>query len=119
MKINVRGIRFRLTSWYMLALAIILAAFGITIYFSLSHALRRNIDASIQSQAEWIAGVLDMMDEGLDFGEFIEDLSEHTSERKGELYIQVRQIVLNLLELLLKQPEIDISKVKLKMSLFH
>ena len=75
----------------MLALAIILAAFGITIYFSLSHALRRNIDASIQSQAEWIAGVLDMMDEGLDFGEFIEDLSEHTSERKGELYIQVRQ----------------------------
>jgi len=90
MKLNVRSIRFRLTFWYMLVLMIILLAFSIIVYFSLSHTLKRNIDVSIQSQAEWIAGVLDMLDEGFDFEEFKEDLTEHTSKRKEESYVQIR-----------------------------
>jgi two-component system OmpR family sensor kinase len=91
MSLNVKSIHFRLTSWYMLVLMTILVAFSIVVYFSLAHSLNRNIDASIQSQAEWIAGVLDMIDEGIDFEEFKEDLTEHASGREKDQYIQIRQ----------------------------
>lgn len=90
MKLHVRSIHFRLTSWYMLVLGISLLAFSVIVYFSLARALRRNTDNSIQSQAEWIAGVLGMLDEGLNFEEFSEDLTERISKRKGEYYIQIR-----------------------------
>jgi len=90
MKFNVRSIRFRLTFWYMLVLLIILIIFSGIVYFSLAQALRRNADDSMQSQAEWIAGVLDMLDEGLDFEDFSEDLTEHIADREEKLYIQVR-----------------------------
>ena len=45
------SIRLRLTLWYVLLLAVILAVFIASVYFVLSHNLYNNLDESIQNQA--------------------------------------------------------------------
>ena len=45
------SIRIRLTLWYVLVLAVILAAFGAGVYLTLRHILHSNLDESIQNQA--------------------------------------------------------------------
>jgi heavy metal sensor kinase len=46
-----RSIRIRLTLWYVLLLAVILAAFSAGIYVTLSHSLYANLDDSIEARA--------------------------------------------------------------------
>ena len=100
MRLRGKSIRFRLTLWYTLILMTIMAAFSILIYFSLKHSLVRSLDASIRSEGEWVAGIIDMIDdEADDLEEFEEDLedsledllSEYTSGGRRSQYIQIRR----------------------------
>src|SRR3989304_3469788 len=47
-----RSIRLRLTLWYVLLLAIILAAFSVGIYVTLRHNLYANLDDSLETRAD-------------------------------------------------------------------
>ncbi len=47
-----RSIRVRLTLWYIVLLAIILAAFSVGIYVTLRHSLYANLDDSLEVRAE-------------------------------------------------------------------
>jgi heavy metal sensor kinase len=49
--LGLRSIRLRLTLWYVLLLAIILAAFSAGIYVTLRHNLYANLDDSLQTRA--------------------------------------------------------------------
>jgi heavy metal sensor kinase len=49
--LGLRSIRLRLTLWYVLLLAIILAGFSAGIYFTLRHNLYGNLDDSLQTRA--------------------------------------------------------------------
>ena len=51
-------IRLRLTLWYVLLLALILAAFAAGVYLLLRHSLYQNIDESIQNQANALMNVI-------------------------------------------------------------
>ena len=51
-------IRLRLTLWYLLLLAVILAAFSAGIYLLLRHNLYQNLDDSIQSRASALLNVI-------------------------------------------------------------
>ena len=44
------SIRLRLTLWYVLLLAVILAVFIASVYFVLSHNLYNNLDESVTSR---------------------------------------------------------------------
>jgi len=48
--LGLRSIRFRLTLWYVLLLAIILAGFSAGIYVTLRHNLYANLDDSLQTR---------------------------------------------------------------------
>ena len=52
------SIRLRLTLWYVLLLAVILASFTTSIYFVLRHVLYNNLDESIQNQAGALWGTI-------------------------------------------------------------
>ena len=53
-----RSIRLRLTLWYVLLLAIILAAFSAGIYLALRHGLYANLDDSIEARANDLLGII-------------------------------------------------------------
>ncbi|HUS81858.1 MAG TPA: two-component sensor histidine kinase, partial [Dehalococcoidia bacterium] len=53
-----RSVRFRLTLWYVLLLAIILAAFSTGIYLALRHNLHANLDDSIEARANDLLGII-------------------------------------------------------------
>ena len=53
-----RSIRLRLTLWYVLLLAIILAAFSAGIYLALRHSLYANLDDSIEARANDLLGII-------------------------------------------------------------
>lgn len=53
-----RSVRLRLTLWYVLLLAIILAAFSAGIYLTLRHNLYDNLDDSIQNRANILLDVM-------------------------------------------------------------
>jgi heavy metal sensor kinase len=53
-----RSIRLRLTLWYVLLLAIILAAFSAGIYSALRHSLYANLDDSIEARANDLLGII-------------------------------------------------------------
>ena len=63
------SIRVRLTLWYVLLLAIVLAFFGVVVFLSLRHVLYSNLDASIRSSADAILGTI-QLEEGGDFPAF-------------------------------------------------
>jgi heavy metal sensor kinase len=52
------SIRLRLTFWYVLVLAIILAAFSTGIYLTLGQSLYANLDDSIESRANDLSGLV-------------------------------------------------------------
>lgn len=54
----VRSIRFRLTLWYVLLLALILAAFSAGIYLTLRHNLYANLDDSVETRADDLMGLV-------------------------------------------------------------
>ena len=58
------SIRVRLTLWYVLLLAIVLAVFGGAVYLSLRHVLYSNLDASIESSADAILGTIRLEEGG-------------------------------------------------------
>jgi len=58
----VRSIRFRLTLWYVLLLAIILAGFSAGVYLTLRQRLNENLDDSLQSRASVLVAALDYQD---------------------------------------------------------
>ena len=100
MRLSGKSIQFRLTLWYTLILMVILLAFSILVYFSLNHSLVRSLDSAIQSEGEWLAGIIDMIDdEADDLEEFEEDLedsledllSEYASGERRSQYIQIRR----------------------------
>jgi heavy metal sensor kinase len=51
----IRSIRFRLTLWYIVLLAVILAAFCVAIYFMMRNSLYENLDDSLEERAEELA----------------------------------------------------------------
>jgi heavy metal sensor kinase len=53
-----RSVRLRLTLWYVLLLAIILAAFSAGIYLTLRHNLYANLDDSIQNRANILLDIV-------------------------------------------------------------
>jgi heavy metal sensor kinase len=53
-----RSVRLRLTLWYVLLLAIILAAFSAGIYLTLRHNLYDNLDDSIQNRANILLDIM-------------------------------------------------------------
>ena len=53
-----RSIRLRLTLWYVLLLAVILAAFSTGIYLALRHGLYANLDDSIEARANDLLGII-------------------------------------------------------------
>ena len=56
--LGLRSIRFRLTLWYVLLLAVILAAFSAGVYLTLRHNLYGNLDNSIEDRAEVLLSII-------------------------------------------------------------
>ncbi len=54
----IRSIRLRLTLWYVLLLAIALAAFGAGIYLTLRHNINDGLDESVRNRANLLADVV-------------------------------------------------------------
>lgn len=50
-----RSLRFKLTLWYVLILAVLLISFSTFLYFTLSKSLHRDVDNKLRSLAEFIA----------------------------------------------------------------
>lgn len=55
-----RSIRVRLTIWYVVVLAVVLAAFSAGVYFAMRTSLYSNIDDSLTSRAEALDGAIDV-----------------------------------------------------------
>lgn len=60
-----RSLRFRLTLWYVLLLAITLAVFSAGVYLALRENLRSNLDSSLDARASIVSGLV-ADDAGLD-----------------------------------------------------
>jgi len=56
--LNRRGIRVRLTLWYLLVLAVVLALFGGGVYFALRESLDDGLEASVRSRSDALLGVI-------------------------------------------------------------
>lgn len=56
--LSFRSLRLRLALWYVLLLAIILAAFSAGIYLALRHSLYANLDDSIEARANDLLGII-------------------------------------------------------------
>lgn len=57
-----RGIRVRLTLWYLLVLAVVLALFGGGVYFALRESLNDGLEASVRSRSDALLGVIRLED---------------------------------------------------------
>jgi heavy metal sensor kinase len=53
-----RSLRTRLTLWYVLLLAIALAAFGAAIYVTLRHSLNEGLNDSVENRVELLSGLV-------------------------------------------------------------
>jgi heavy metal sensor kinase len=59
-----RGIRLRLTLWYLLVLAIVLALFGGGVYFALRESLDDSLDASVRGRSDALLSVVQISESG-------------------------------------------------------
>ncbi|HKT38473.1 MAG TPA: HAMP domain-containing protein, partial [Ktedonobacterales bacterium] len=50
-----RSVRFRLTLWYLALLAVIIGAFGLTVYFAQQHSLTTQFDDLLRTRVQQIA----------------------------------------------------------------
>ncbi len=57
-----RSLRFRLTLWYVLLLAVILAGFSAGVYLALRQRLYENLDDSLQNRASVLLGAIQYQD---------------------------------------------------------
>lgn len=62
--LNRRGIRVRLTLWYLLVLAVVLALFGGGVYFALRESLDDGLDASVRGRSNALMSVVQVEDDG-------------------------------------------------------
>jgi heavy metal sensor kinase len=62
--LNRRGIRVRLTLWYLLVLAVVLALFGGGVYFALRESLDDGLEASVWSRSDALLSVIQLEADG-------------------------------------------------------
>ncbi len=70
-----RSIRVRFTGWYLVILAVLLILLSIGLYFTISLALRRDIDAGLRHRSEQLAGTRGILQSARE-GRFEEALGE-------------------------------------------
>lgn len=58
------SIRIRITLWYVVVLAVVLALFSLGVTFGLRRSLERNLEASIERRATTLASIVDVRDDG-------------------------------------------------------
>jgi heavy metal sensor kinase len=71
----IHSIKFRFTIWYLLVLAILLAALSIGVYFYLSRSLYRNLDDSLELRSTQLCSISTIL-ESINQGEFEQELGE-------------------------------------------
>ena len=59
-----RGIRVRLTLWYLAVLTVVLALFGGGVYLALRESLDDSLEATVLSRSEALMSVVQMKDAG-------------------------------------------------------
>ena len=78
-----RSLRTRLTLWYVLLLAITLAAFSGGVYLAMRGSLYANLDDSLESRAEIVSGIL------TEEGKFDPDVMIAGDPAEGEEFVRV------------------------------
>ncbi len=90
-----RSIRVRFTGWYLVVLAILLVLLSVGLYFTISHTLRRNIDAGLIHRSEQLAGTRGILQSARE-GRFKEALGElvafYTRSDDGYEVVATREI---------------------------
>jgi heavy metal sensor kinase len=71
----IHSVKFRFTVWYLLVLAILLAALSIGVYFYLSRSLYRNLDDSLELRSIQLQSIPAIL-ESINQGEFEQELGE-------------------------------------------
>src|SRR5689334_24908710 len=61
-----RSVRFRLTLWYLALLAVIISAFGLTVYYAQEHSLATQFDDTLRTRVQQIALTYDATTRQLD-----------------------------------------------------
>jgi len=69
-----KSIKFRLTVWYLVAIAVLLAVFGAVAYYLLSKNLYRNLDESLQARVTEIQGSITVENGQFRFEQKFDDL---------------------------------------------
>ena len=69
-----KSIKFRLTVWYLVAIALLLAAFGGVAYFMLSRDLYRNLDETLRARVGELQGSIKVNDHQISFEQKFNDL---------------------------------------------
>lgn len=69
-----KSIKFRLTVWYLVAIAVLLIVFGAVAYYLLSKNLYRNLDESLRARVVEIQGSLKIVNNVMQFEEKFNDL---------------------------------------------
>ncbi len=86
---NTRSIRFRLTVWYAGLLALLLALFGVAVYFGLARYLEWSLKDSLTKQAQQIA-VSHLADVGLTGEDYvIGEIKEHYAPEINSRFVRV------------------------------
>jgi len=86
---NTRSIRFRLTVWYAVLLAALLALFGVSVYFGLARYLEWSLKDSLTKQAQQIA-VSHLADVGLTGEDYvIGEIKEHYAPEINSRFVRV------------------------------
>jgi len=83
-------LRFRLTIWYSLILAVSLGIFGGAAYFAMSHSIRSAVDAGLQRRVAGIRGIIARTEpEGL--AALKDELSEYDARSSKLIAIRVNR----------------------------
>jgi heavy metal sensor kinase len=69
-----KSIKFRLTIWYLLAIALLLAVFGAVAYFMLSKNLYRNLDEALRARVAELQSSITVKDHQISFEQKFNDL---------------------------------------------
>ncbi len=70
----IKSIKFRLTVWYLIAILVLLVAFGTVAYFMLSKNLYRNLDEALRARVSELEGSIKVEDNQISFEEKFNDL---------------------------------------------
>ncbi len=84
-----RSLRFKLTLWYVLILAVLLISFSTFLYFTLSKSLHRDVDNKLRSLAEFIASESSSPLSKFGFGSIDQALETSMNLRPIGKFIQV------------------------------